>query len=67
MTNGNAIAIIVLVAGMAIVLVSALADIVGLGESPSVLGYKQIAGIAAGAIVVAVGAVLVWRSGRKTR
>lgn len=64
MTNSKIIATVVLVAGVVILLVSALADILGLGGSPDVLGYKQMAGIAVGAIVAIVGAVLYWRAGR---
>jgi hypothetical protein len=64
MTNSKIIATVLLVAGVVILLVSALADILGLGGSPGVLGYKQMAGIAVGAIVAIVGAVFYWRAGR---
>jgi hypothetical protein len=64
MTNSKIIATVLLVAGVVILLVSALADILGLGGSPYILGYKQMAGMAVGAIVAIVGAVLYWRAGR---
>jgi hypothetical protein len=64
MAKGKIIAIIFLVVGIAMLLASALADIVGLGGSPHILGYKQIAGIAVGALVAIVGAVLYWRGDR---
>ena len=64
MAKGKIIATIMLVVGVAILLMSALADILGLGGSPHVLGYKQMAGVAVGAIVAIVGAVLYWRTGR---
>jgi hypothetical protein len=63
MTNSKIIATVLLVAGVVILLVSALADILGLGDSPHVLGYRQMAGIAVGAIVTIVGAVVYWRTG----
>jgi len=61
--KGKIIATILLVVGVAILLMSALADILGLGGSPHVLGYRQMTGIAMGALVTIVGAVLYWRSG----
>jgi len=63
MTNSKIITIVVLIAGIAILLLSALADIVGIGGAPNTLGYKQIAGIVVGAVVAIVGAVLYWRVG----
>ena len=62
MTNMKTIAIVLLVAGSAILLVSALADVVGLGAAPYVLGYRQIAGIAVGGITAIIGAILYWRA-----
>lgn len=65
MTTSKIIAIVLLVVGIAILLVSALGDIVGLGSAPNVFGYKQVAGAAVGGIVAIVGAVLYWRAGRQ--
>jgi len=41
-----------------------LADIVGLGASPLVFGYRQLAGSAAGLVLLVIGAALYWRAGR---
>ncbi len=54
-----------LVAGILILLVSALADVLGIGGSPNVLGYRQLSGIAVGAVLAIVGAVLYWWVGRE--
>jgi hypothetical protein len=64
MTNSKIIATALLVAGVVILLVSALADILGLGGAPHVFGYRQMAGIAVGAVAAIIGAVFYWRSGR---
>jgi uncharacterized membrane protein YccC len=63
MRNKN-LAIGLLVVGLAILLGSALADIVGLGGSPFVFGYKQLAGSAVGAVLSIAGVVFYWRAGR---
>ncbi len=65
MTTSKIIAIVLLVVGIAILLISALADIMGLGDAHHIFGYKQIAGAAVGAILAIVGAVLYWRAGRQ--
>ncbi len=65
MTSIKIIAIVLLVIGIAILLVSALADIAGLGSDPNVFGYRQMVGSVVGAIVAIVGAVLYWRAGRQ--
>lgn len=54
-----------LVAGILILLVSALADVLGIGGSPNVLGYWQLSGIAVGGVLAIVGAVLYWWVGRE--
>lgn len=48
--------------GVLLVLVSLLADVIGLGREPG-FGYRQIAGVVAGLALVAAG---VWR-GRAAR
>ena len=65
MSNSKMIAVVVFVAGIAILLLSALADVVGLGGTPNTLGYKQMGGIVAGAVVAIVGAVVYWWAGRQ--
>jgi hypothetical protein len=49
--------IILLVLGIIILVVSLVADFVGIGGSP-VFGYKQIIGVIAGVIAAAVGLFL---------
>jgi hypothetical protein len=65
MTNIKVAAIALMVVGIVLLLVSASADILGLGASPGEFGYRQIAGVLVGGIGVAVGAVLYWRSSRQ--
>jgi len=66
MVGNKTIASVVIAVGVLILLASALADIVGLGGSPQVFGYRQIAGSLVGAIIGAVGVVLYWWAGRET-
>jgi hypothetical protein len=65
MSNIKIAAIVLLVIGIALLLVSASADIVGLGASPARFGYRQMAGVLVGGIGAVVGAVLYWWSGRE--
>ena len=60
MTRNKNLAIALLVIGLVILLGSALAD----GGSPFVLGYKQLAGSAVGAVLSIAGVVFYWRAGR---
>ena len=64
MSGNRALGTVVLVVGLVVLLGSVLADIVGLGASPLVFGYRQLAGSAAGLVLVVIGAVLYWRAGR---
>jgi len=64
MTGNKGLGIVVLVAGLVVLLGSVLADIVGLGASPLVFGYRQLAGSAAGLVLLVIGAALYWRAGR---
>ena len=66
MVGNKTIASVVIALGVLILLASALADIVGLGGSPQVFGYRQIAGSLVGAIIGALGVVLYWWAGRET-
>jgi hypothetical protein len=59
-------AMAILVVGLVVLLGSALADILGLGASPLVFGYRQLAGAAVGLVLAVVGAVLYWRAGRRS-
>jgi hypothetical protein len=53
-----------LAVGLALLLGSALADIMGVGANPLVFGYKQLAGSVVGAVLVIIGASLYWRAGK---
>jgi hypothetical protein len=64
MTGNKGWSVAILVVGLVVLLGSALADILGLGASPLVFGYRQLAGSAVGLVLVVVGAVLYWRAGR---
>jgi hypothetical protein len=54
------VGIVLLALGVLVVLVSVLADPIGLGGSPG-FGFKQIVGTVAGAIAAIVGLILVLR------
>ena len=55
------IGIIVAVVGLLVLLVSALADVIGVGRFIGTFGPRQIAGTVAGALVLIVGVVLYLR------
>ena len=65
MPRNRSVAVGLLVTGIVILLGSALADVLGIGGAPNVLGYRQLAGIAVGAVVAVVGAVLYWWAGKQ--
>ena len=59
MKNRRHLGIVALVVGFAILIVSAGADVIGLGKAATAFGFKQIAGSVAGAFVAVVGAFLI--------
>ena len=59
MKNRRHLGIAALVVGFAILIVSAGADVIGLGKAATAFGFKQIAGCVAGAFVAVVGAFLI--------
>ena len=64
MIGSKSLALVLLLVGVALMLGSAVADIVGLGATPLVFGYRQLAGTVVGALLAAVGAAMYWRAGR---
>jgi hypothetical protein len=52
--------IILLVAGIAVLVVSLVADLIGLGGSPG-FGYKQLSAAVVGMIAAVVGYILAYR------
>lgn len=56
--------IILLVIGIAIVVLSLIVDLIGIGQTP-VFGWNQIVGAIAGAIVALVGIIVMWISQKK--
>jgi len=58
MQNKRLLGILLLLLGIAILTVSAGADIMGLGQAATAFGFKQIAGSVAGAMVAVIGAFL---------
>jgi hypothetical protein len=65
MTRTKNIAIVILVVGILVLLASVLADVIGVGGSPRVFGYRQLTGAAGGAVLAVAGAVIYWWSGRQ--
>ena len=41
--------------GVIMLALFAMADLIGLGQSPDVIGYRQLLGVIAGALVIALG------------
>jgi hypothetical protein len=64
MIRSRSLALVLLLVGVMLMLGSAVADIVGLGATPLVFGYRQMAGTVVGAVLAAVGAAVFWRTGR---
>jgi hypothetical protein len=58
MTKKRTIGLVLLIVGIAVLVVSGAADAIGLGNSPG-FGYKQIVGVAAGAIAAIAGAIVI--------
>jgi hypothetical protein len=54
------ISILLLVGGIAVLILSATADLIGIGENPS-FGHVQIAGVTAGAVAAVIGLALLRR------
>ena len=54
--------VVVLVLGVGLLLVSLLADVVGIGDNPG-FGPQQIMGAVAGVVVIAIGAYLMKKHG----
>lgn len=64
MKRNKSLAAAIVAVGVVILLVSAMADIIGMGGNPLVFGYKQLAGSAVGGVLALAGAVLYWWFGR---
>ena len=64
MRGNKTLAVGLMVVGVVVLLGSAMADLLGLGVSPFVFGYRQLAGSVVGAVLAMIGGVLYWRVGR---
>jgi hypothetical protein len=53
--------IILIVAGIAIILIALLADVIGVGAQPDIIGWRQILGAVIGAALGIGGVVLLVR------
>ena len=60
MARKRTIALVLLIVGIVVLIISVAPDAIGLGGSPG-FGHNQMAGTAAGAIVAIVGAILMRR------
>jgi len=56
------IGIALIVVGILLILVSLLADFIGVGAQPGIIGWKQILGTCAGAVMGILGIFLVRRT-----
>ena len=55
------------VVGLALIIVSGLADVIGIGANESEFGWKQIVGLVVGFAAIDVGAVLALMARRRSR
>lgn len=62
MSRNKNVAIALLIVGVIVLLVSAMADVIGVGASPLVFGYWQLIGSSVGLVLAIGGAVLYWLS-----
>jgi len=65
MGNVKAVGIVLLVIGIAILVLSLIADPIGIGHGNARFGYKQILGVIVGAIVTVGGSVLILRKAKQ--
>ena len=61
MQSTKLIGIAVILVGIIALIICLLADVIGIGTQGDVFGYKQIIGIAVGAVALVVGIVLLLR------
>ncbi len=57
------LAYLLVAVGIVAVIVFGLADVLGIGGTPTTIGYRQIIGVVIGVVVIIVGGVLLRRSG----
>jgi len=55
MENKRLVGLLMLIGGVALLLVSATADMTGLGGNPNIFGYRQVAGVIIGLLAALVG------------
>lgn len=56
--SNRTLGFIISVIGVVVLIVFALADVFGIGQSPNQIGYRQIIGAIAGALIFIVGIYL---------
>jgi hypothetical protein len=61
MQSTKILGIAFILVGVIVLIISFLADVVGIGGQSNVFGYKQIIGIAVGAVAVMAGLILLLR------
>jgi len=55
----------IIIIGAAIAIISLIADVIGLGGDPSVIGWKQLLGAGVGVVIIAVGLWLTLKNRKK--
>ena len=58
MKRKKIVGIVLLVIGALILILSLIADLIGVGVNPVVFGYRQIIGTVVGVILIVVGSIL---------
>jgi hypothetical protein len=61
MQSTKIVGIAIILVGIIVLIISFLADVIGIGGQINVFGYKQIIGIAVGVVALVVGLILLVR------
>ena len=56
--------VILVIVGIALAALSLLADVIGIGGQPGIIGWKQVLGTVAGIVFAVVGALMLRSAGR---
>lgn len=59
--SGKTVGLIILLVGVLVLAVSLLADVIGIGTQPAIIGWKQLVGAAVGLVFSAAGIAVMLR------
>lgn len=61
--GNKSIGVLLLIVGVLLAALSLLADVIGIGGQPDVIGWKQLLGAGAGVVIAVVGVIMARRRG----